>query len=98
MSLIDPMLQMPSDFVAIRSEGGAGTLHLASACGRHFERLVALDAVRQQNGFGDLAHSLSALAAFLLHHAIGLFFIDTQLALQHALGSFDQLARFELAG
>ena len=35
----------------------------------------------QDDGFGDLTHIFPALTALLLHHAIGLIFIDAQLLL-----------------
>src|SRR5712692_8624012 len=60
--------------------------------------LPAFDLFRQDDGFGDFLHGLAPLAALFLNRRVRLLLVESQLALQDALGALHQLPCFELLG
>ena len=67
----------------IQSKGAAAELQAAAGF------------VRQQDGFGDLAHALAGVHAQPLDAAEGFGFLEALRVHQHAFGAFDELARLE---
>src|ERR1700727_447706 len=54
--------------------------------------------VAEHNGFSDFLHGLAFLAALALQGKVGLFFVETEVALQNAFGALDNLAGLQLFG
>lgn len=59
---------------------------------------LAAEFFREKDGIRNLAHRLSALAAFALHPLISLFFAELEIMLQDELGAVDCFSRLQSSG